>query len=102
MWDYFHMLFLSYGRDIKPRTPVNLLFKVTLLLNFSQNARNLGFIMSENVSSDAHINSICRSAYAALRRISAIRKYLTIHATTVLICAFVLYRLDYGNALLIN
>ena len=40
MWDYFHMLFLSYGRDIKLRTQVNLSFKVALLLNFEENSRS--------------------------------------------------------------
>ena len=88
----------SFNKHIKPSS----ISIGSSVIPFSQNARNLGFIMSDNVSSDAHINSICRSAYAALRRISAIRKYLTIHATTVLVCAFVLSRLDYGNALLIN
>ena len=62
---------------------------------FSKTTRNLGYIMTDDMSSDAHINFICRSAYGALRRISAIRKYLTVHATTVLVCAFVLSRLDY-------
>ena len=69
---------------------------------FSTNARNLGFILSNNMSVDVHINNVCRSAYAALRRISAIRQYLTVQATTILICSFVLSRLDYGNALLIG
>ena len=88
----------SFDKHIKPSS----ISIGSSVIPFSQNVRNLGFIMSENVSSDAHINSICKSAYAALRRISAIRKYLTVHATTVLVCSFVLSRLDYGNALLIN
>ena len=69
---------------------------------FTHSAKNLGFIISDDMSVDKQVNNICRSCYAALRRISAIRKYLTIHTTTVLICSFVLSRLDYGNALLIG
>ena len=69
---------------------------------FSREARNLGFMMTENMTPDLHIQNVCRSAYAALRRISAIRKYLTKQTTMILICSFVLSRLDYGNALLVN
>ena len=46
-------------------------------ISFSINARYLGFFMSNNMSVDAHINNIGKSAYAALCRISAIRKHLT-------------------------
>ena len=34
-----------------------------------------------------HISSICRSAYLELRRISAIRPFLTISATATLACS---------------
>ena len=71
-------------------------------INFSSTVRNLGFIMSDTMTVDSHINNVCRSCYAALRRISAIRQYLTVHSTTILVCAFVLSRLDYTNALLIG
>ena len=52
------------------------------------------------MSLDAHISHICRTAYIAIRQISSIRKYLTLQATKILICAFVLSRLDYCNSLL--
>ena len=67
---------------------------------FSSSARNLGFILSDDMTVDAHINHICRSAYIALRQISSIRKYLSLHATKTLVCSLVLSRIDYANSLL--
>ena len=49
---------------------------------------------------DAHISHACRSAYIALRQISSIRQYLSLHATKTLVCSLVLSRLDYANSLL--
>ena len=47
-----------------------------------------------------HISSVCRSAYPELRRISAIRPFLTTNATATLVCSRVLSRIDYCNSLL--
>ena len=69
---------------------------------FAPSARNLGFILSDNLTVDAHISQICKSAYAALRQISSIRQYLTLTATKTLVCSLVLSRLDYANSLLSN
>ena len=67
---------------------------------FSSSARNLGFRISNDLSVDDHVTHVCRSAYAALRQISSIRHYLSTTTTKTLVCASVLSRLDYGNALL--
>ena len=64
--------------------------------------RNLGFLVTENISVEMHVNNICRTAYCELRRISTIRQYLTVDATKTLISAFVLSKLDYCNSLLSN
>ena len=71
-------------------------------ITFSSSARNLGFIMSYDLSVDEHISHICKCAYSAIRQISSIRKYLTINATKSLVCSLVLSRLDYSNSLLAN
>ena len=39
--------------------------------------------------------AVCRSAYLELRRINAIRAFLTIRATATLVCSRVLSRIDY-------
>jgi hypothetical protein len=67
---------------------------------FSSHARNLGFIVSYDMSLDKHISTICRSAYFEIHRISSIRKYLSVQVTNTLACAFILSKLDYCNVLL--
>ena len=69
-------------------------------ISFSAEVRNLGVIFDQSMSFDAHISQVCKAAYFQLRRISAIRHYLTVDATKTLVCAFVLSKLDYGNSLL--
>ena len=69
-------------------------------ISLSNSARNLGFMISDDMSLNAHISHICCTAYIAIRQISSIRRFLTIQATKTLVCAFVLSRLDYCNALL--
>ena len=67
---------------------------------FTTSARNFGFMTSNNMSFDKHISNVCRCVYAEIRRTSSIRQYLTVEATTTLVCAFVLSKLDYCNSLL--
>ena len=69
---------------------------------FSASARNLGYIISDNMSLDTHVMSVCRSAYCASRQISSVRRFLTTDGTKTLVCVFVLSRLDYCNSLLSN
>ena len=49
---------------------------------------------------EAHVNTICKSAYFHLRNIGRIRKYLTKQAAETLIHAFITTRLDFMNGLL--
>ena len=69
-------------------------------ISFSSHARDLGFIVSSDMSLDKQVSSICRSAFFELHKISLIRQYLSIQTTNTLVCAFVLSKLDYCNALL--
>ena len=71
-------------------------------ISFSKSARNLGVTITSDLSMDDHVNSICRSAYFELRRISTIRHLLTFEAAKTLVCSLVLSRLDYCNALLVD
>ena len=67
---------------------------------FSHYAKNLGYTVASDMSLNKHVSLICRSAFYELHRISLIRPYLTTQLTKTLICALVLSRLDYCNALL--
>jgi hypothetical protein len=70
-------------------------------ITFSKSARDLGFMLSaEQLSLREHVTLICQSANYELRRISSVRQYLTRDATKVLVCSFVLSRLDFLNGLL--
>ena len=66
---------------------------------FSSCVRNLGVFFDQCLSFHQHISHVCKIAYLELRRISSIRHYLTTEATKVLVCAFVLSRIDYCNSL---
>ena len=64
------------------------------------NNKNLGVTLDSRLSMKLQVSNICRSAYIELRRIASIRQFLTTDATKVLVCAFVLSKLDYCNSLL--
>ena len=64
----------------------------------SNTVHNLG--LDPTLSFQQQISSVCRICYFELRRISAIRHYLSEDVTKKLLCAFVLSRLDYCNSLL--
>ena len=69
-------------------------------MNSSSQARNIGVIFDSTLSMTNHISTICRTAYMHLHNISRIRRYITPEATKSLVHAFIMSRLDYGNALL--
>ena len=52
------------------------------------------FTISVNSTFDTHISSVCHFAYVEIRRVSSIRQYLTVEATKILVCVFVLSRLE--------
>ena len=68
-------------------------------ISISTKVRNLGVIMDSNLTMAYHISNLRKLCYLELRKISYIRKYITIEATNKLICSFVLSRLDYCNSL---
>ena len=61
---------------------------------------NLGVIYDSSLAMENQVSTLRRSCYYQLRNKGRIRKYLDDDATKSLIYAFVLLRLDYGNALL--
>ena len=69
------------------------------VMSFSTTAKNLGFHLTDDTRTDAHVQDICRKDYIHIRRISAIRHLLSIDATKTLLSAFVIPKLDYCNSL---
>ena len=67
---------------------------------FQPKVKSMGVVLDSSLTMSHHISSVCRSAYLELRRISAIRPFLTTSATATLVCSRVLSRIDYHNSLL--
>ena len=72
--------------------------------NFEPKAviKNLGVKLDTNLSMQSQINNITSKCYFHIRKISKILKYLDLDAARSLINAYVISRMDYGNALLVN
>ena len=68
-------------------------------ISFSDLVRNFGFYRDKDLFMKEHVNFICKTAFLEIRRISAIRHYLTDDATRTLIVSLVLSRFDYCNSL---
>ena len=70
------------------------------LIPFQPKVKSLRVVLDSSLTMSHHISSVCHSAYLELRRISAIRPFLTTSATATLVCSRVLSRIDYCNSLL--
>lgn len=62
--------------------------------------RDLGVMLDNNLTMASQVNSVCKSASFALRRIGTVRKFLDQTNSEKLIHAFVTSKLDYCNSLL--
>ena len=71
-------------------------------IQFSDSALDLGFTIDKDLDMKQHILRVRKLAYAQIRQISSIRPFLTEEATKKLVCACILSRLDYCNALLVG
>ena len=68
----------------------------------SGSVRNIGAMLNPTLNMETHIISMKRACYLQLCSLSQIRKYLTQEAAEKLTHAFLMYRLDNLNSLLIN
>ena len=69
---------------------------------FEQSVMNLGLKLDCHLTMNAHVTKIARTCYFELRRLASTRGFLTSSATPTLASAFVLYRIDYCNSLLLG
>ena len=61
---------------------------------FKKYVKNLGFTLDCHLTMNAHVSIIARTCYFELRRLASIRRFLTSTASTTLLYAFVLSRID--------
>ena len=69
-------------------------------IGVGSSAKNLGVILDTKLKLDKHINSTCRKAFAEIRNIGRMRKFLDTESAMKLVHAFVTSKVDYCNALL--
>ena len=67
---------------------------------FQSTVKYLGVKIDQTLNMHDYVSSICRAAFLEIRRISALRPYLSVDATKQLVNAFVTSRLDYCNSVL--
>ena len=65
-----------------------------------QSVKNLGLQFDSHLTTNAFVSNIARTGYFELRRLSSIRIFHACTATSTLVSAFVLPRIDYCNSLL--
>jgi hypothetical protein len=69
-------------------------------VHFFKTDKSLGIYLDSTLSLQPHISFIIKTCFFHLRRIAAIRRYLTREACVKLVISFILSRLDYCNSLL--
>ncbi|XP_044183836.1 uncharacterized protein LOC122964347 [Acropora millepora] len=69
-------------------------------ISVTKEARNLGVMFDENLTSMSQINLICKKAMLAIRSIGRIKKYLSKDHIACVVNAFVIPHLDYCNSVL--
>ena len=63
--------------NYRPRPSLDSISISEQAVKWSVSARNLGFIVDDNLSLEEHVNSISKSCYYHIRRIAKIQKYLS-------------------------
>ncbi len=69
-------------------------------ITYSDTARNLGAVFDKHLNMEAHIGSMCRTAFFHLQNIASIRNVLDTDSAKMIVQALVTSRIDYCNSLL--
>lgn len=69
-------------------------------VSLSDSVKNLGVILDNTLCMQKFISQTVQSCYYQLRRISSVRRFLSVDTAAKLVTSLILSRLDYRNALL--
>ena len=69
-------------------------------ISLKQSVRKLGLTLDGHLNMNEHVSNIAGTCYFELRRLASNRRFLTSTATTTLVSAFALTRIDYCSSLL--
>ena len=97
--DKTEVMLVASKNDIKLLDKVSVNVENINITSISE-IRSLGVILDSTMSMEKHVNSITKSAYHILYKISRIRRYLSEDVTKTLVNSLVTSRLDYCNSLL--
>ena len=67
---------------------------------YKQSVKNFGLTLECHLTMNAHVSKISQTCYFELRRLESICRFQTSTATSTLVSAFTLSRIDYCNSLL--
>ena len=71
-------------------------------IEFSDTVHDLGVLLDSDLSMKQHVTKTCQLAYMELKKIAAIRPFLTEDATKTLVSSYILSKLDYCNCVLLG
>ena len=71
----------------------------TSTIQHNNNVKILGVTLDAHMTLERQIINTCRTSYMQIRRISSIRRYLTVDAVRTLVQVTVTARLDYCNSI---
>ena len=81
---------------------INGVFIEEQCIRFSEEIKNVGVWLDQNLTMAAHINIVVSHCYKILRDVSRIKKYLQKCHLERLVHAIITHRLDYCNSLFVN
>ena len=67
-------------------------------INTVKSVRDLGVYIDADVTMRAHVTTVVRSCFAALRQIRSVRRSLPRHALLTLVRALIVSKVDYNTA----
>jgi hypothetical protein len=111
VWSFAHFMKVNPDKteillfrpaSLNDQVIINGVFFEEQCIRFSNEVKNVGVWLDQNLSLDKHVTCIVSHCYKLLRDISRIKKYLQKSHVERLVHAIISSRLDYCNSLFVN